>query len=47
MDDTTYSLAKKDPVALSAGLTEQYKVISQYMAANKLVIDGVRDKGHS
>ena len=39
VDDSTYSLAKEDPVALSAGLTEQYEVISQYMAANKLVIN--------
>ena len=44
VDDTTYSLAEKDPVALSSGLTEQYQVVSKYMAANKLVINP--DKTH-
>ena len=48
VDDSTYSLAKSDPVALSSGLTEQYQVISKYMAANKLVInaDNSGDKEH-
>ena len=44
VDDTTYSLAETDPVALSSGLTEQYQVVSKYMAANKLVINA--DKTH-
>ena len=44
VDDSTYSVASADPVALSGALTEQYKVISEYMAANKLVINA--DKTH-
>ena len=34
VDDSTYSVASADPVTLSGALTEQYKVISEYMAAN-------------
>ena len=44
VDDSTYSLAKSDPDALSSGLTDQYQVISKYMASNKLVINA--DKTH-
>ena len=44
VDDSTYSLAESDPEALSRGLTAQYKEISKYMAANKLVINA--DKTH-
>ena len=32
-------MASADPVTLSGALTEQYKVISEYMAANKLVFN--------
>ena len=39
VDDSTYSIAKSDPVALSSSLTNQYQAISQYMSANKLVIN--------
>ena len=39
VDDSTYCLASPDPAALSRGLTNQYKSISNYMAANKLVIN--------
>ena len=44
VDDSTLSLARSDPIALSGELTEKYKVISEYMAANKLVINA--DKTH-
>ena len=44
VDDSTFSLARSDPATLSAELTEQYQVISGYMAANKLVINA--DKTH-
>ena len=44
VDDSTYCLAGQDPAALSSALTDQYKVISNYMAANKLVIND--DKTH-
>ena len=39
MDDSTYSIAEADPDDLSSALTDQYQVISKYMAANKLVIN--------
>ena len=39
MDDCTYSVAAKDPVTLSQKLTDQYNVISKYMASNGLVIN--------
>ena len=44
VDDSTYSHGEADPAALSLKLTEQYDRISDYMAANKLVING--DKTH-
>ena len=44
VDDSTYSIAEADPEVLSTALTDQYKVISRYMAANKLVIND--DKTH-
>ena len=44
MDDCTYSHGDKDPVVLSSSLSDQYKRISTYMAANKLVINA--DKTH-
>ena len=44
VDDSTYSVAKSDPGVLSSALTNQYQVISKYMAANKLVIND--DKTH-
>ena len=44
VDDSTYSLAQSDPDVLSNTLTDQYQVISKYMAANKLVIND--DKTH-
>ena len=44
VDDSTYSLADSDPASLSSALTNQYKTISRYMAANKLVIND--DKTH-
>ena len=40
VDDSTYSLARSDPEALSSALTYQYQVIADYMAANRLVING-------
>ena len=39
VDDSTYFLASPDPAALSMALTNQYKIISNYMAANNLVIN--------
>ena len=39
VDDSTYSIAEADPDDLSSALTDQYQVISKYMAANKLVIN--------
>ena len=39
VDDSTYSFAHSDPEVLSSGLTCQYQVIAEYMAANKLVIN--------
>ena len=44
VDDSTYSLAQSDPEVLSRELSKQYQVISNYMAANKLVIND--DKTH-
>ena len=44
VDDSTYSLAQSDPDILSSGLSEQYRIISSYMSANKLVIND--DKTH-
>ena len=44
VDDSTYSHGETDPTILSLKLTEQYDKISNYMAANKLVING--DKTH-
>ena len=39
LDDCTYSIGDKDPQRLSENLSHQYKVISDYMAANQLVIN--------
>ena len=39
VDDCTYSLGGSDPAALSESLSIQYHRISEYMAANKLVIN--------
>ena len=39
VDDGTYSVGHKDPTTLSGVLTAQYKAISGYMVANKLVIN--------
>ena len=39
VDDSTYSFAHSDPEVMSTTLTSQYKVIAQYMAADKLVIN--------
>ena len=44
VDDATYTYACKDPAEMSAKLDTKYKVISEYMASNKLVING--DKTH-
>ena len=44
VDDCTYSHGDKDPAILSDTLSAQYKKISNYMAANKLVINA--DKTH-
>ena len=44
VDDSTYSHGEVEPAVLSSKLTEQYKRISTFMAANKLVING--DKTH-
>ena len=44
VDDSTYSHGESDPVALSNTLSEQYSKVADYMAANKLVING--DKTH-
>ena len=44
VDDCTFSYGDSDPVSLSETLTGQYKTISDYMAANRLVING--DKTH-
>ena len=39
VDDCTFSYGDKDPISLSSELGHQYKKISQYMNANKLVIN--------
>ena len=44
VDDGTYSVGHKDPSILSEKLSYQYDQIADYMAANKLVING--DKTH-
>ena len=44
VDDATYSVGHSDPAVLSSTLSEQYSTIAEYMAANKLVING--DKTH-
>ena len=44
VDDATFSVSHSDPAILSQKLTNQYKRIEEYMAANKLVING--DKTH-
>ena len=44
VDDATYSLASKCPVMLSNTLSYKYKLISNYMECNKLVINA--DKTH-
>ena len=40
VDDSTYSHGESDPGVLSNMLSEQYDRISEYMSANKLVING-------
>ena len=44
VDDGTYTISHRDPIMLSNMLTEKYKVIEQYMVANRLVINS--DKTH-
>ena len=44
VDDCTYSIGHTDPQMLSEKLSQQYKLISDYMAANQLVINA--DKTH-
>ena len=44
VDDSTFSHGEQDPAVLSQKLTQQYDRISDYMAANRLVING--DKTH-
>ena len=44
VDDCTYSTGSTDPEELSEKLSSQYKIISDYMAANNLVINA--DKTH-
>jgi hypothetical protein len=44
VDDATYSFASKSPVVLSSTLSHKYKLISNYMECNKLVINA--DKTH-
>ena len=44
VDDATYSFGSNDPAELSDKLSETYKCIAEYMAANKLVINA--DKTH-
>ena len=38
-DDSSYSKSSKDPVSLSAEIKNKYSEISEYMAANKLVLN--------
>ena len=44
VDDGTFSVGHTDPEVLSQKLSDQYKIIADYMAANSLVING--DKTH-
>ena len=44
VDDSTYTFASPDPALLSSKLTEQYRLLADYMANNKLVIND--DKTH-
>ena len=44
VDDSTYSFAHQDPAVLSRTLSSQYQQISNYMVANRLVIND--DKTH-
>ena len=44
VDDGTYSVGHTDPATLSGTLSSQYRKISEYMVANKLVIND--DKTH-
>ena len=44
VDDGTFSVGHTDPEVLSQKLSDQYKIIADYMAANRLVING--DKTH-
>ena len=44
VDDCTFSYGHSHPVPLSEKLTAQYKIIAEYMTANKLVINS--DKTH-
>ena len=44
VDDSTYSHGDTDPGLLSQKLNQQYERISNFMAANKLIING--DKTH-
>ena len=44
MDDCTFSHGNQEPQILSLELTQQYKKISQYMVANKLVINDDKTK---
>ena len=44
VDDGTYTYSHRDPNMLSTVLTSKYKVIEEYMVANKLVINA--DKTH-
>ena len=44
VDDCTFSYGHSHPATLSEKLTAQYKIIAEYMAANKLVINS--DKTH-
>ena len=43
VDDCTYGKGETDPVVLSENLTTQYKVISDFMAANHLVINAAEN----
>ena len=43
-DDSTYSVAHKDPVSLSAKLTNKYSVMADYMTDNRLKLND--DKTH-
>ena len=43
-DDSTYSISSKDPEILKQDIDNKYKLISRYMASNKLVLN--TDKTH-